>query len=75
MKRLQEKINDYHHFSIILIAVTVFFYLGLMFTGAEKTTEQVALLLCTTYIFIQLAFTLRLYSLKWLRELEKGRDD
>lgn len=64
MKQTQGKINDYHNFSTILIAISVFFYLGLMFTGDGKTSEQIFLVLCTTYVFLRFAFIFRLYSQK-----------
>lgn len=74
MKQLKQKIVDYQNFATILIAVSSFFYLGILFTGMDKSPSQINLLLSTIYFFIQLAFTLRLCSLKWLKELEKNEE-
>ncbi|MFS8650298.1 MAG: YrhC family protein [Caldibacillus sp.] len=63
MKQTREKIDDYHNFSTVLVAISVFFYLGLMFTGDGKTPEQIFLLLCTAYVFLRFAFIFRIYSL------------
>ena len=73
MKQRQKQINDYLTFSIILIAVSVFFYLGLKLTGRGKSPEQISLLLCTTFIFIKLAFVFRLHTVKLYQQ--QAQDD
>ena len=56
VKKLRNKINDYSQFAKILLMLSVFFSLGIAFQGAEKSLNQLYLMMGATVAFLFVAF-------------------
>ncbi|MFD2446146.1 YrhC family protein [Bacillus sp. CGMCC 1.16607] len=76
IKKIYEKMIDYHRFATVLLAVGVFFYLGTIIPNEMNTTvSQIAemcgsiVFLAASILFFQLSKTLRIK----LEETEDGQ--
>ncbi|MFC4320872.1 YrhC family protein [Litchfieldia salsa] len=71
VKVIQHKITDYKRYSFILIAVSVFLYIGVLIPNEGKTNLQMIALMGTTVLFLITSFCLFRTVIKYKRELSE----
>lgn len=54
--QLQHKIEDYTRFAHLLLLLSVFFYLGVLFPGQGRTDIQLTILMIATILFLSGCF-------------------
>lgn len=69
VKQLTDKVNDYKRFSFILIALSVFMFIGLLIPSEEKMVSEVPLILMSL-LLLGLAFLCHRISIKSREQLE-----
>ncbi|WP_139365086.1 YrhC family protein [Litchfieldia alkalitelluris] len=74
VKDLQAKIADFKRFAFILIAVSVFLYIGVLIPNEGKTSLQMYTLMGTTVMFLSTAFILFKTVISYKRELNQLED-
>ncbi len=70
-KQLQNKITDYSRFAFILLAVSVFLYIGVLLPNGDKTMIQMYTIMGTTVLFLGLSFTFFRIVNKYKKELNE----
>lgn len=74
-KQLREKMVDFQNFSYILLAVSTFFYLGILIRGNEVTPTNVSIIIVVTLLFISAAYFFRDRSIKCKNKLMEMEDN
>ncbi|MGG3738834.1 YrhC family protein [Aeribacillus pallidus] len=70
VKQLKEKMIDFQRFGYILLALSVFLYLGVVIPMEGKTTGDDIWLMSGTFLIISLAGCCFNYSLKCKKQLQ-----
>jgi hypothetical protein len=70
-KDLQHKIIDYKRYAFILIAVSVFLYIGVLIPNEGKTSLQMVTIMGTTVLFLSVSFLLFRRVIKYKQELSE----
>ena len=71
MKTLKEKMTDYTRYSMILLAVSVFLYIGVAFQHGGKEPYQIFSMMGVTVIFLALSFTFIFKARKLKKQLQE----
>ena len=74
MKTLKEKMTDYTRYSMILLAVSVFLYIGVAFQHAGKEPYQIFSMMGVTVVFLTLSFTFIFKARKIKKQLQEQDD-
>jgi hypothetical protein len=56
MKDLQDKITDFSRFGMVLLAVSVFLFIGTLIPSEDKAVLQTNLMMISTIFFLGIAF-------------------
>ena len=68
---LKKKKIDYSRFAYILLSISVFLYLGIVFQGEQKETLQMVVIFATIFTFLSSAFGFYLQSIRIQRKLSE----
>jgi low affinity Fe/Cu permease len=73
VKKLEAKVADYTRFAFVLLAVSVFLYIGVLIptTGEGRTDWQLYTITGTTILFLATSFTLFNRVIKYKRKLNE----
>ncbi|MEH7379862.1 YrhC family protein [Bacillus sp. JJ1533] len=70
MEKLRSKITDFTNFGYILLALSVFLYIGIIIPE-ERSPFQIYLMMGSTLIFLCLSFTFFFLAIKYKKQSEE----
>ncbi|WP_335416325.1 YrhC family protein [Bacillus sp. JJ1566] len=70
LKNMRNKITDFTNYGYILLALSVFLYIGIIIPE-ERSPFQIYIMMGSTLIFLCLSFTFFLLAIKYKKRSEK----